>query len=157
MEQGGRVSSTRIRHLLQASQLDEAAHYLGRKYQMMGRVTHGDARGRTWGFPTLNLPMRHRRALKGVFAVRVSGLDDKQYAGVANLGRRPTVGGVKTLLEVYLFDYSGDAYGQRVCVDFYAQIRQEQKFDTFDALKRQIQADIIKAKDYFRQHDAQNL
>jgi riboflavin kinase/FMN adenylyltransferase len=153
MEKGGRVSSTRIRHLLQASQLDEAAHFLGRKYQMMGRVTHGDARGRTWGFPTLNLPMRHRRALQGVFAVRVSGLD-KEYTGVANLGKRPTVGGVKILLEVHLFDYSGDAYGQRVCVDFYAQIRQEQKFASFDVLKEQIRRDIIETKAYFEQLDA---
>ncbi|MCP4009509.1 MAG: bifunctional riboflavin kinase/FAD synthetase [Proteobacteria bacterium] len=153
MEQGSRVSSTRIRHLLQASQLDEAAHFLGRRYQMMGRVTHGDARGRTWGFPTLNLPMRHRRALKGVFAVRVSGLD-KEYTGVANLGTRPTVGGGKTLLEVHLFDYTGDAYGERVCVDFYAQIRQEQKFASFELLKAQIGRDIIKSKAYFEQLDA---
>jgi len=156
-EQGGRVSSTRIRHLLQSSELDEAAHFLGRRYQMMGRVTHGDARGRTWGFPTLNLPMRHRRALKGVFAVRVYGLGNVCYTGVANLGKRPTVGGIKTLLEVHLFNYDGDAYGHRVCVDFYAQIRQEQKFDSFDALKEQIQNDIVQAKDYFKHYDARNV
>lgn len=153
MQQANRVSSTRIRQLLQSGQLDEAACFLGRQYQMMGRVTHGDARGRTWGFPTLNLPMRHRRALKGVFAVRVSGLDDKLYTGVANLGKRPTVGGVRTLLESHLFDYSGDAYGQRICVDFYAQIRQEKKFSSFDDLKAQIQKDIIKAKNYFESRD----
>ncbi len=154
MEQSRRVSSTRIRHLLQSGQLDDAAHFLGRRYQIMGRVNHGDARGRTWGFPTLNLPMRHSRALQGVFAVRVSGLDDRQHDGVANLGTRPTVGGLKTLLEVHLFDYTGDAYGARVCVDFYEQIRQEQKFESFEALKAQIQNDIIKAKNYFEQHNA---
>ena len=152
VEQSRRVSSTRIRHLLQSGKLDEAAHFLGRRYQIMGRVNHGDARGRTWGFPTLNLPMRHSRALTGVFSVRVSGLDDLQYDGVANLGTRPTVGGLKTLLEVHLFDYTGDAYGTRVCVDFYEQIRQEQKFESFETLKTQIQNDIIKAKDYFEQH-----
>ncbi len=156
-EQGGRVSSTRIRDFLQLGQLDEAAHFLGRRYQMMGRVTHGDARGRTWGFPTLNLPMRHRRALKGVFAVRVHGLEGACYSGVANLGKRPTVGGVKTLLEVHLFDYAGDAYGKRVCVDFYAQIRHEQKFDSFDALKVQIQKDIDQAKEYFKLVGARNV
>lgn len=149
-----RISSTRIRQLLQSGRLDEAADLLGQRYRIMGRVTHGDARGRTWGFPTLNLPMRHARALKGVFAVRLMGLDGREYEGVANLGKRPTVGGVKTLLEVHLFNYSGTAYGARVCVEFCTQIRQEQKFDSFDALKKQIQRDIVKAKTYFEQHNA---
>ncbi len=149
-----RISSTRIRQLLQAGQLDEAAELLGQRYKIMGRVTYGDARGRTWGFPTLNLPMRHARALKGVFAVRLLGLDGREYEGVANLGKRPTVGGVKNLLEVHLFRYSGTAYGMRVCVEFCTQIRQEQKFDSFDALKKQIQRDVITAKAYFGQHNA---
>ena len=154
MEKNSRVSSTRIRLLLQTGQLDEAARFLGRRYSMMGRVTHGDARGRTWGFPTLNMPMRHRRALKGVFAVRVNGLAGGKYEGVANLGKRPTVGGIKTLLETHLFNYEGDAYGQRICVDFCAQIRQERKFDSFEALKLQIQQDIIKARAFFERDDA---
>jgi riboflavin kinase/FMN adenylyltransferase len=154
MEKNSRVSSTRIRLLLQTGQLDEAARFLGRRYSMMGRVTHGDARGRTWGFPTLNMPMRHRRALKGVFAVRVNGLAGGKYEGVANLGKRPTVGGIKTLLETHLFNYEDDAYGQRICVDFCAQIRQEHKFDSFEALKLQIQQDIIKARAFFECDDA---
>ncbi len=148
-----RISSTRIRQLLQSGQLDQAADLLGQRYKIMGRVTHGDARGRTWGFPTLNLPMRHARAIKGVFAVRLIGLDGRTYEGVANLGKRPTVGGLKTLLEVHLFKYSGTAYGVRVCVEFCAQIRQEQKFNSFDALKAQIQRDIVKAKTYFGQQN----
>ncbi len=154
MKKNSRVSSTRIRLLLQTGQLDEAARFLGRRYSMMGRVTHGDARGQTWGFPTLNMPMRHRRALKGVFAVRVNGLAGGEYEGVANLGKRPTVGGVKTLLETHLFNYEGDAYGQRICVDFCAQIRQEHKFDSFEALKLQIQQDIIKARAFFERDEA---
>lgn len=153
MEKNSRVSSTRIRLLLLTGQLDEAARFLGRRYSMMGRVTHGDARGRTWGFPTLNMPMRHRRALKGVFAVRVNGLAGGKYEGVANLGKRPTVGGIRTLLETHLFNYEGDAYGQRICVDFCAQIRQEHKFDSFEALKLQIQQDIIKARAFFERDE----
>ena len=74
--------------------------------------------------------------------------------GVANLGTRPTVDGLKTLLEAHLFDYSGDAYGQRICVDFYQQIRQEQKFDSFAELKLQIGRDIEAAKQYFGARDA---
>ena len=153
VENTQRVSSTRIRHLLQEGNLDDAARLLGRRYQMMGRVTHGDARGRSWGFPTMNLPMRHRRALKGVFAVRVSGLDERMYEGVANLGKRPTVGGLKTLLETHLFDYDGDAYGRRICVDFCARIREERKFESFDALKAQIAKDILQAQSYFQTQD----
>ena len=145
-----RVSSTEIRNMLEAGDMDTAARYLGRRFTIAGRVSHGDARGRTWGFPTLNLVMRHRRALKGVFAVSVEGLNGKNYQGVANLGKRPTVGGSKTLLEVHLFDYQGDAYGQRVCVQFHKQIRREQKFASFDALKLQIQRDILQAQSYFR-------
>lgn len=144
-----RVSSTEIRNMLEAGEIELAAHYLGRQFTIAGRVSHGDARGRTWGFPTLNLVMRHRRALKGVFAVSVEGLDGKTYQGVANLGKRPTVGGLKTLLEVHLFAYQGDAYGQRVCVAFHKQIRREHKFESFDALKAQIQLDIMQAHNYF--------
>jgi len=149
MHGASRVSSTEIRSMLAQGKLDQAAHYLGRWFNIIGRVVHGDARGRTWGFPTLNLVMRHRRALKGVFAVSLTGLDGRRYQGVANLGKRPTVGGLKTLLEVHLFDYAGDAYGERVCVNFHHQIRQEQKFDSFELLKRQIHADIIQAKACF--------
>lgn len=149
MHGASRVSSTEIRTMLAQGELDQAAHYLGRRFNIVGRVVHGDARGRTWGFPTLNLVMRHRRALKGVFAVSLIGLDGRRYQGVANLGKRPTVGGLKTLLEVHLFDYAGDAYGQRVCVDFHRQIRQERKFSSFEMLKQQIHADIIEAKAYF--------
>lgn len=144
-----RVSSTEIRNMLEAGEMDAAARYLGRPFTISGRVAYGDARGRTWGFPTLNLVMRHRRALRGVFAVSVEGLDGKIYQGVANLGKRPTVGGLKTLLEVHLFSFKGDAYGQRVCVQFHKQIRKEHKFDSFDALKAQIQRDIVQAQHYF--------
>lgn len=146
-----RVSSTEIRNMLEAGKMDEAARYLGRRFTIAGRVSHGDARGRTWGFPTLNLVMRHRRALRGVFAVSVEGLDGKFYRGVANLGKRPTVGGVKTILEVHLFAYQGNAYGQRVCVQFHKQIRREYKFESFDALKAQIQLDIVQAQSYFNE------
>ncbi len=151
---GARVSSTQIRELLGAGQFDLASKYLGRPYSIMGRVIHGDARGRTWGFPTLNLVMKLPRAIKGVFAVRIKGLGQlaqAAYLGVANLGNRPTVDGLKTLLEVHVFDYKDKAYGRRVCVEFCTQIRQEQKFDSFDALKAQIQLDTIAAKNYFKQ------
>ncbi len=149
LENNHRASSSRIRGLLEAGNMQKAAQYLGQPYTIMGRVNYGDARGRTWGFPTLNLPVRHKRALKGVFAVRVQGLGNSAYQGVANLGKRPTVDGDRILLEVHLFDYQGDAYGRRICVEFCQQIRDEQKFASFDALKIQISRDIQRAKTYF--------
>ena len=148
-ENNHRVSSSSIRRLLEAGNMQQAARYLGRSYAMMGRVNYGDARGRTWGFPTLNLPVRHKRALKGVFAVRVQGLVEKALEGVANLGTRPTVDGERTMLEVHLFNFQGNVYGHRICVEFCQQIRQEQKFDSFDTLKKQIAEDVEHAKTYF--------
>ena len=146
-----RVSSTRIRELLAAGDLEAAAQLLGRRYAHAGRVIHGDKRGRVWGFPTVNLAIRHKPALSGVFAVTVSGLADGAIAGVASLGARPTVrpadgGGPQTVLEVYLFDYHGDAYGRRICVEFIKKIRAEKKFDSYDALKARIAEDVRIAK-----------
>ena len=131
-----RVSSTRIRELLAAGDLDTAERLLGRKYTHVGRVIHGDRRGREWGFPTVNLAIKHKPALTGVFAVTVSGLAGDAIAGVASLGKRPTVmpiaGAPKLVLEVHLFDYDGDAYGRRICVEFVKKIRDEEKFDTYE-------------------------
>lgn len=147
IEAGGeRISSTRIRGLLDEGKLDEAAGLLGRRYNLVGRVGYGQQLGRQWGFPTLNLPVNHHPAVTGVFAVRVHGLGDKALAGVANLGKRPTVGGIKTLLEVHLLDFNRSVYGQRVCVEFVEKIRNEEKFDSFDALKAQILQDTEQAR-----------
>lgn len=147
---GLRVSSSRIRGMLDAGELDAAKELLGRPYKLVGRVSHGQQLGRQWGFPTLNLPINHRPALTGVFAVQVRGIDARPLPGVANLGKRPTVGGLKTLLEVHLFDFNREIYGQRVCVEFIEKIRDEQKFDSFDALKEQIGRDTEKARDIMK-------
>lgn len=140
-----RISSARVRCALARGDLNAARQMLGRNYSMTGRVSHGDKRGRQWGFPTLNIAVR-KPPLTGVFAVCVQGIDDKEYSGVANLGTRPTVGGLKTLLEVHLFDFDRDLYGRRICVEFIEKIRDERKFDSFDQLKTQILADCEAGK-----------
>jgi len=143
-----RVSSTGIRQALADGDLARAAHWLGRDYAICGRVAHGDKRGRTIGFPTMNVDL-HRRVspLRGVFAVRVAGLDDRPLPGVANIGNRPTVAGDdRFLLEVHLFDFDRQVYGRHVEVTFVARIRDEQKFDSFDQLRQQIQADADRAR-----------
>ncbi len=143
---GERISSTRIRELLDQGALDVAGQLLGRPYAIAGRVIQGQQLGRQWGFPTLNLAINHLPALTGVFAVTVQGLGEDRIAGVANLGTRPTVGGLKTLLEVHLFDFDADVYGKRICVEFVEKIRPERKFDGFEALKAQIRKDSDEAR-----------
>ena len=145
-----RVSSTRIREALSRGELDLARHLLGRPYRICGRVAHGNKRGRTIGFPTANINL-HRRVspLRGVYAVMVEGVSGNPRPGVANIGVRPTVGGEpRYLLEVHLFDFSDDIYGRHAEVEFCLKLRDEQKFDSFDALKNQIQRDVLAARIY---------
>ena len=145
-----RASSTAVREALAAGDLAHAAALLGRPYAISGRVAHGDKLGRNLGFPTANIPLRHRPALSGVFAVRVHGLGAAPRAGVASIGVRPTVKqDAKPLLEVYLLDFDETIYGRRVTVEFVQKQRDEEKYDTIDALTRQIRADVAQARDYF--------
>ena len=145
---GGRVSSSWIRDALANDELEIARELLGRPYTVSGRVAHGDRRGRTIGFPTLNIAiLRRRPALRGVYAVKVAGLEARELDGVVNLGTRPTVDGHGVVLEVHVFDWSGDAYGRCVDVGFVAKIRDERKFDSFEALKNQIGRDSARARE----------
>jgi riboflavin kinase/FMN adenylyltransferase len=146
----GRVSSTRVRDSLAAGDLEWTAELLGRPFTLCGRVAHGDKRGRTIGFPTANIRLhRHRSPLSGVFAVRMSWPGARAYAGVANVGKRPTVNGTWLQLEVHLFDFDRDIYGQHVEVEFLHKLRDEQRFDSFDALREQIERDARQAREVF--------
>ncbi|APZ41713.1 bifunctional riboflavin kinase/FAD synthetase [Acidihalobacter ferrooxydans] len=142
-----RVSSTRIRQALATGDLAGAEHLLGRPFTISGRVRHGDQRGRTIGFPTANLALhRGAPAISGVFAVEVRAVDVRSAdgllaRGVANVGKRPTVGGVTPLLEVHLFDFTGDLYGRHLRVALRRKIRDERRFESFAALQQQIRED----------------
>jgi len=150
-----RVSSTRIRQSLQAGNLELAEQLLGRPYRMSGRVAHGNKLGRTIGFPTANLFLHRKKTpVDGVYAVEMFGVDGEPVAGVANVGTRPTVDGTRSLLEVHLFDFKQDIYGTHVDVDFLMKIREEKKFESFDALKQQILKDSKKAENFFKNRDA---
>ena len=146
---GERVSSTRVRAALERGELDAAAHLLGRSYSLCGRVAHGDKRGRSIGFPTANIHL-HRQAspISGVFAVSMHGITERPWPGVANLGFRPTVGGTKPLLEVHLFDFSGDIYGRYVEVEFITRLREERRFASFEELRQQILLDAAQAREF---------
>lgn len=145
-----RVSSTRVRQALEKGDLASAEKLLGRSFKISGRIAHGNKRGRIIGFPTANIYL-HRKAVPilGVYVVKVYGLGDKPINGVANVGNRPTVDGTRSLLEIHLFDFDRDIYGQHVEVEFIHKLRDEKKFASFDLLKQQIFKDAKDAQKYF--------
>ncbi len=147
---GERVSSSAIRGYLENGDLEIAEHLLGRAYSMSGRVIHGDKNGRTIGFPTANIPVKRIKSpLNGVYAVKIIIENGIENLGVANIGHRPTVDGTRTQLEVHLFDFSQDIYSKHLTVLFCKKLRDEKKFESFDALKKQIKKDAQNAKNYF--------
>ena len=146
-----RISSSRIRIALQEGDLATVERLLGRPYSMLGRVTHGNKRGRTIDFPTANIFLkRHRSPVLGVYAVKVYGVGTEVLYGVANVGNRPTVDGTRSLLEVYLFDFNKDIYGVALQVEFCHKIRDEKRYDSFELLKQQIKQDVKAARYYFQ-------
>lgn len=151
IQQSQRISSTRIRDFLAQGELDAAADMLGRKYSITGRVSHGRKLGRTIGVPTANLSLKRRVSpVAGVFVVNVLGVNQQPYEGIANIGTRPTVAGERQQLEVHIFDFEGDLYGEQLEVILEKKLRSEVKFDSFAELKIQIDKDIEDAK---RWHD----
>lgn len=144
-----RVSSSLVRQHLAAGEFDQVQTLLGRPYEISGRVFHGDKKGRTIGFPTANISLNRRvPPIRGVFVVS-AGNGNCLWQGVANVGHRPTVKGVRDQLEVHLFNCAEDLYRQRLTVKFLARLRDEQKFSSLDALKHQISLDVQQAKQYF--------
>ncbi|MBO1271327.1 bifunctional riboflavin kinase/FAD synthetase [Shewanella sp. 4t3-1-2LB] len=142
-----RVSSTMVRDALAKGNLELTRRLLGHPFTLSGRVVHGQQLGRTLGFPTANIALKRQVVpVRGVFAVRLSWPGSTPFDGVANVGFRPTVKGQNCLLEVNLFDFSGDLYGQRVEVELVAKIRDEKPFHSLDALQKQIMNDADKAK-----------
>lgn len=148
--QHSRISSTRIRQLMQDNDCEQVTTLLGRPHRISGRIIHGEKVGRQLGFPTANVALKnHRPLLCGVFAVEAHTQDGQSWPAVANLGERPTIGGRKLLLEVHLLDQTMDLYGQTLAVDFHHFIRGEKKFDSLDELKAAIGADADTARQYF--------
>jgi riboflavin kinase / FMN adenylyltransferase len=144
---GIRVSSTAIRESLEAGEMDRATALLGRAYRMSGKIVEGERVGRTLGFPTANVDLRRRQsAVMGIFAVRVQGLQHGPQNGVASVGARPTFNGTKPLLEVFLFDFDEDIYGDYIHVDFIAHLRSQVKYEIVDELVAQMHIDADNAR-----------
>ena len=158
-----RVSSTRVREALAASDFPLAEKLLGRPYFLMGRVVYGRQLGRSIGVPTVNIRLRrHKTALAGVFAVTVDGLGPTRH-GAANIGVRPAVAAPEEsaaaatgnaqqpLLEVHILDYAGDAYGQLLTVTPRRKLRDERWFPSLAAMREEITRDIAKTRAHFAQ------
>jgi riboflavin kinase / FMN adenylyltransferase len=145
---GERVSSTAVRNALARGDLARAHELLGRAYSISGRVMHGNKLGREIGFPTANIQMRHNRPpLRGIFAVHLHVAQTCVLPGVASLGLNPTVSDTnRAKLEVHVFDFSGDLYGQHVRVEFLKKLRDEEKYIDVETLKQQIQIDADQAR-----------
>lgn len=146
-----RVSSTRIREVLQNADFELAERLLGRPYEISGRVVVGQQLGRTLGVPTANVQLhRLRSPLAGVFAVEIEVAPGQVLPGVANVGTRPTVDNLpKAILEAHVLDFSGNLYRKNIRVQFRKKLRNEIKFDGLDALKQQIHQDIEQARVFF--------
>jgi riboflavin kinase/FMN adenylyltransferase len=146
-DEEGLFSSTRVRDAIAAGDVERAAKVLGRPHALSGTVEHGDARGRTIGFPTANLGgIVEMLPAYGVYAVRASTGGATAHAGVMNLGVRPTVGGMSLRVEVHLLDFDGDLYDQAMRVELVARIREERKFASLDELRAQIARDAEEAR-----------
>ncbi len=145
-----RISSTAIRQALQQGELHKAEKMLGRPYSISGRIIHGDAIGRTIGFPTANIALDNQRCpIHGVYAVEVLGNAKQKLYGVANVGIRPTVSGQRRLLEVHLLDFNQNLYGEHLNIIFREKLRDEQRFASLDALKQQIDNDVMCARQFW--------
>ncbi|HEY5690350.1 MAG TPA: bifunctional riboflavin kinase/FAD synthetase [Cyclobacteriaceae bacterium] len=137
------VSSTKIRNALTAGDIDTANHFIGRPYMITGRVIKGDKLGRVLGFPTANIDIDSHNKLvpaEAIYAVDVE-YENHHYGGMLYIGNRPTVGGTKRSIEVNIFDFNKDIYGENLTIRLLASIRKDAHFVDLEALKKQLKAD----------------
>lgn len=147
-DEGRKVSSSAIRAAIQKDDLTSVHKWLGRHYTLMGRVVRGQGLGRQWGIPTANLNIKASACLaRGVFVTRAT-IQDKHYMSVTNIGVRPTVRGVRLVVETHLLDCNLDLYGQMLQLEILHKLRDEKKFDNVEDLKSQILRDIEEGKSY---------
>ncbi|MCD4657782.1 MAG: hypothetical protein K8S87_09595, partial [Planctomycetes bacterium] len=150
------VSSSRIREILKTGMLEDAKKLLGRYFSVLGIVIKGIQKGRKLGVPTANIKMDIGFLPPlGVYGVKILGIDENQYFGVANIGYNPTFhinnpDSMKPQLEVFVIDFEGNLYGKELTIEFITKIRDEKKFNTIDELIKVIHSDIEEFKLYIR-------
>ncbi len=147
-DDGRPISSSRLRELIEAGAVEDAADLLGDAYLAAGEVVRGDQRGRTIGWPTANVMVGEGKVLPvGVFAVRVTLPDGSTAGGMANVGSRPSFEGTPPSLEVHVFDFEGDLYGKEVTVRFIRRLRGQVRFASLDELRQQLALDAAGARE----------
>ena len=137
------VSSTKIRSAIKASKFKQVCQFLGRLYELNGKVIEGDGLGRTLSFPTANIEIEETYKLipsRGVYLVKVY-LQEKEFSGMMNIGNRPTINGINQRLEIHIFNFTQNIYGQKLKVNPLKKIREEKKFNSLEALKNQLEKD----------------
>ena len=147
------ISSTSIRALIENGEVNKIPNLLGRPFSIEAVVLHGKALGRTIGVPTINQTFPENIAVPkyGIY-ISVANIDGKRYAAVSNIGIRPSINdGSHINCETHILNFNGDLYGKLVKVEFYKRLRGEIKFDTIDALKAQIQQDILKTQEFYKE------
>ena len=144
---GIRISSSHIRSLLEQGDIKEANRFLGHPHRLSGKVIAGKGLGHTWGFPTANLeiPEGLVELPHGVYACTAT-VDGNTYGAVVNIGTCPTVGGEKVTVEAMLLDFAGDLYGKKLLLQFFDYLRPEQKFDSLEDLKAEIQKNAAQTR-----------
>lgn len=154
--EGITVSSTHIRKLLEAGEVEEAAKFLGHRHCLTQTVQHGFRLGRTIGVPTVNLAVPHHILTPafGVYVTRVYLSDGRNFAGVTNVGTRPTVSDSDAVsVETFLLDFDGDLYDQEIRVEFCRRLRGEKKFDSLEDLRQEIQHNAQQTREYFQENN----
>lgn len=149
---GRTVSSTYIRSLVEAGEMEEAARFLDHPHLLRGSVRHGRGLGRTLGFPTVNILPAQGVLLPayGVYAAKVTLEDGSTYCAATNVGVRPTVAeGAQATVEAFLLDFQGDVYGRRVSLEFYRRLRPERRFESLEELRREVANNVRQTRDYF--------
>ena len=151
MLDGLRVSSTHIRGLLEAGEMEQAVRFLGHPHILTGEVVGGRQLGRTLGIPTANLWIPEGIAVLqyGVYVCKAR-VDDNTYLAVTNVGKRPTVGGHRVTVEPWLLDFKDDLYGKNLTLEFYSFLRPERKFDSLEELKAEIQKNALQTREFFQ-------
>lgn len=146
-----RISSTLIRELIKAGQMEDVRTYMGRPFALQGTIVPGEKLGGTIGIPTANLKVDNEIVpATGVYVTRTLLPDGKDIPSVTNVGFRPTVGGKTLTVEAHLLGYSGDLYGQKIQLQFFQKLREEMRFKSLDELKSKIHSDIQQAETYFK-------
>lgn len=153
---GAKISSTEVRHALESGSVERASLLLGRHYSLCGTVVHGDAIGRSLGYPTANVEPDSDLKLvpaDGVYAAKVTLDEGEPLPAIVNVGFRPTMGGQGRRVEAHLLDFDGDLYGRDAQVSFVSRLRDERKFDDANSLQKQIAQDVAAARDILARLD----